>query len=290
MFTRRELFAGAEAAAFVAVANKLGLIADAAVKTPDTTLSAYLRHIDWKPMTIDSVAAAEEEFHFEGIPYADLDEVARIHGGTANNWDWLRDQNGIILEGRFAAKLKEDPNFNDTFVTIDPQTAAEGYQLLEDPGQPNGFREQRIVAGPGVDGPQSGIWAKGLLVRRDKFTDAKYRFILSKRIAATVDEHNTLGTNHTVIGINGSHGRGSIQDPGGFKPIPFSGLSDVAIRYGGRDTDYEWTPGEDGFAARLKVDTTGHRYSAFDTNDVFEGKQSLWSPRSVREQSIVLDS
>ncbi len=256
--------------------------ADAARPSPD--LQTYVSSIssDWKPLSIDSLAA------FERLRYKDLAEVAKIHGGgdpnnrasNPDNWEFIDSEFG------FAAKLKEDPNGNDTFISLDVNTIAEGYQYLAEPGDPKGFREQRIVVGPG----QQGIWVKGILVRRDRSADEVYKFVLSKRTSDTVAENAANGTNHTVLGIDGFRGKGDIKDPRGFRRNSYSGgLAEVAQRYGGNADDYKWVPGEEGSAARFKFDSPGHRLVFLDQNTVLEGSQLLWSPNSVREQRIVVD-
>lgn len=292
--TRREFLGLAGASAALYVANRLGITAEAAVTSSDGLAARYLKYVDWKPLTINSVAAAEGEFHFQGIPYRDLAEVAAIHGKDPynpfafnpamdpNNWEWVEGPEG---DNRFAARLKPDSNFNDIQIFTDASTVVEGYQLLADPAGANGiFREQRIVVGPG----QRAIWVKGILVRRDKFPDSLYKFVLSQRTAKTVDENQRNGTNHTVIGIDGTRGPGDLSV--GVRKIQFlGGLDEVARSYGGNFGNWEWVSQDEiGYAARLNYTPASHWLPPLDVNTVVEGKQSLWSPTSTREQRFVV--
>lgn len=77
----------------------------------------------------------------------------------------------------------------------------------------------------------------------------------------------------------------------GFSPIRFDGgLPEIATRYGGVWTDYEWVPGEEGFAARFTqiAASIGNHFINLDPNTVLEGYHTLWTPNYLIEQRIVV--
>lgn len=289
---RRELLTRgletAKAVAFVAAASKLGIKANAANLTPDNSL-AFLKYVSWQPLVIDHAAAAKEGLILQGIPYRDLDEVRAIHG--PGNWEFVPE------EGKFAARLS-DPNGNDVSAIIDPNTVAQGYKLLAEPNLPSGFREERFVAGHGINREKSEARGKGILVRRDVFPDKHLTYVLTQSTNNTNEENNKNGTGIdgiTVIGIGGLAGPG---DRSGFKGIPFQSLDEVARIYGGVASDYDWLRDpqngnllEGQYAAVFKVDLPGHRHFilAADTSyrTVVEGKRLLWSPTSTSEERVV---
>lgn len=291
MSTRREILAtGLKTAGGLLVASNFGGFADAlTISTPTDKLLHSLNDVSWKPVSVDHLAAAAEGLRLQGIPYRDLSQVAEIHG--PGNWEFVPE------EGNFAARLS-DPNGNDIFAHLDPNTVAQGYKLLAEPDLPSGFREERIVVGPGVDGPQNMIRAKGILVRRDVFPDNHYTYVLTQSTNNTNEENrrNNAGIDGiTVVGIGGIAGKGDLRT--GFVGIPFGSLSEVARIYGGSPQDYDWLRDTNGNilegtnAVRFNFEPRGHRHfilaADVSLKTVVEGKRLLWSPTSISEERVV---
>lgn len=207
------------------------------------------------------------------LPYEDIDQVAEIHGARGR-WDFLE------AEPKKAALLRE--RAEDTAVWTDRKTVAEGYQLLDEPDLPAGVRFQPFVLGPGLQliSDANKVEVKGILMRRFLNPEESYNLILSERTAS----------NSSVIGSNGWGGKGDMRGP--FRVIPYSGgLEEVAARYGGIASDYDWVDGRKNFVAKFKEDSRGHRFvslNGFDTNTVLIGKQHLWNPREIRKQLVVV--
>ncbi len=266
--------------------------ANAAIATPDNPL-AFMKYVKWESLAMDTIeaAAAKEGLALRGIPYRDLDHVREIHG--PGNWEF------VPGEGRFAARLS-DPNGNDVVAKIDGNTVGQGYKLLSEPDLPQGFREERFVVGPGVDGRDNTFRGKGILVRRDVFPDNHYTLVLTLSTNNTNDENNRNGTGIdgiTVIGIGGFRGAGDLR--AGFKRgIPFANPKEVADIYGGSPSDYDWLRDKDGkllegqYAVVFRSEPRGHRHLilAADTSyrTVIEGNRFLWSPTSIAEERVVV--